>query len=148
MKVRLGVTVFTALLLAGCSPSAPTAGDTPATSGSPTAATSRPLPPVPGDADEPTPTKSSRSGCHTVTSAAGLPLAVAIGHTTIPCAQATDVVAAFHAQITGRQPPGSDRPAGAEVDGWHCVSGPPSAQGGTTCDRGSDEIMAAVVDRE
>jgi hypothetical protein len=64
------------------------------------------------------------------------------------CAEAVRLVRTFHQQIRGKQPAGSDKPVRAAVDGWTCVSGPPSSQGGTLCMRGSDTVSAAVVDAE
>jgi len=75
-----------------------------------------------------------------------LQVMVADGRTS--CAQATRLVRAFHQQIGDRQLAGSDRPAGGTVEGWTCVSGPPSALGGTICTRGSATVSAAVVAAE
>lgn len=58
------------------------------------------------------------------------------------------VIAAFHAEIAGQQPAGSRHPVKATVDGWKCVSGPPSSQGGTSCSKGDTDVLAAVITDE
>lgn len=64
------------------------------------------------------------------------------------CELAERVVAAFHAEIEGKQPAGSRHPVKATVDGWACVSGPPSSQGGTSCSKGDTDVLAAVITDE
>lgn len=86
--------------------------------------------------------------CGTVTAASGLTLRVLLGTGVTDCALGERVVAAFHAEIAGKQPAGSTRPAAAEVDGWHCVSGPPASGGGTDCESDGRNVQAAVEERE
>lgn len=86
--------------------------------------------------------------CGTVTAASGLTLRVLLGTGVTDCALGERVVAAFHAEIAGKQPAGSTRPAAAEVDGWHCVSGPPASGGGTDCESDGRNVQAAVEARE
>jgi hypothetical protein len=66
----------------------------------------------------------------------------------IGCPEAERVVTEFHQKIAGRQARDSQQPVGDTVDGWACVSGPPAAQGGTTCSKGGQDILAAVVPAE
>ncbi|MGH3449163.1 MAG: hypothetical protein ACRDQW_00235 [Haloechinothrix sp.] len=94
------------------------------------------------------PTSASSGTCGTVTAASGMTLRVLLGSGVTDCALAERVVAAFHHAIAGKQPAGSARPAGADVDGWHCVSGPPAAQGGTDCSQNGRNVQAAVVGAE
>ncbi|NKQ52622.1 hypothetical protein HFP15_06980 [Amycolatopsis sp. K13G38] len=63
----------------------------------------------------------------------------------ISCADAKSLVAKFQQQITGKQPPGSSQPVSASVDGWLCVSGPPSGGGGTSCSRGEQTVFAEAA---
>ncbi|OZM72521.1 hypothetical protein CFN78_15630 [Amycolatopsis antarctica] len=84
-----------------------------------------------------------------MTAASGLTLQVLGGDTgSAPCEEATRVVRQFHERIAGRQAAGSDEPATGSVEGWDCVSGPPSAQGGTSCGKGTLTVLAAVVPAE
>ncbi|WP_245573381.1 hypothetical protein [Amycolatopsis benzoatilytica] len=85
--------------------------------------------------------------CGTVTAASGLTLYV-YDPKAIPCPAAMTLVKKFHAAINGKQPAGSNSPVNATVDGWLCVSGPPAAQGGTTCSKGEQTVLAAVVPAE
>ncbi|RJQ80670.1 hypothetical protein D5S19_24675 [Amycolatopsis panacis] len=66
----------------------------------------------------------------------------------VSCADATSLVKKFHATIAGRQSAGSNAAVDATVDGWLCTSGPPAAQGGTTCSKGEQTVLAAVVPAE
>ncbi|KAA9151357.1 hypothetical protein FPZ12_039165 [Amycolatopsis acidicola] len=78
--------------------------------------------------------------------ASGLTLRVEDSSTAgMDCAQATDLVARFQRQLTGKQGPDSRDPVSATVDGWLCVSGPPSAQGGTTCSKQDLTVFAGVA---
>ncbi|TVT42296.1 hypothetical protein FNH05_22610 [Amycolatopsis rhizosphaerae] len=87
--------------------------------------------------------------CGSVTAASGLTLSVLDGTAAgIGCAQAHQLVAKFQAGIAGQQPAGSGRPVSATVDGWLCVSGPPSSQGGTTCSLDDKTVYARVVAAE
>ncbi|SFP90959.1 hypothetical protein SAMN05421854_107423 [Amycolatopsis rubida] len=85
--------------------------------------------------------------CGTVTAASGTTLYVYDNKAT-PCADAMALVKKFHQAINGRQAAGSNNPVNATVDGWLCVSGPPAAQGGTTCSKGEQTVLAAVVPAE
>jgi len=114
-----------------------------------------PAPPAsPGTAQAPQATGPAPGGdapapagtCGTVTTASGLTLQVLDDEAgTAPCDEAVRVVERFHERIAGRQAPGSSEPVSDTVDGWLCVSGPPSAQGGTTCGMGEQNILAAVI---
>ncbi|MCU1682940.1 MAG: hypothetical protein JWQ81_3679 [Amycolatopsis sp.] len=66
----------------------------------------------------------------------------------VACPEAEHVVTLFHRKIAGRQPGDSQEPVSDTVEGWACVSGPPAAQGGTTCSKGDQYILAAVVPSE
>jgi hypothetical protein len=82
--------------------------------------------------------------CGTVTAASGLTLQV-LDSPGVPCADAKQLVSRFQARLAGRQPAGSGQPASATVDGWLCVSGPPSSQGGTTCSLQDRTVFAGVA---
>lgn len=147
---------------AGCSgdPAAPPPSPPapPATSSSAAAATTGtpPPPPATGSPSAPAPaTKpagappSVPGSCGTVTAASGLTLYVFdSGSTGVDCAAATKLVGDFHRKIAGRQGAGSNDAVNETVDGWLCTSGPPAAQGGTTCTKGEQTVFAAVVPSE
>ncbi|WP_246257355.1 hypothetical protein [Amycolatopsis anabasis] len=145
-----------ALVLGGCSDDAPPAAQ-PAPPPGPTAvATSSAAPsttPAPPSSAPPAPPKSTGKenvptdgSCGTVTAASGQTLQVLDSHAGgVDCAQAKRVVAAFHQKIAGRQSAQSNEPVSDTVDGWLCVSGPPAAQGGTTCSMQDKSVLAAVV---
>lgn len=99
-------------------------------------------------APAPAPARENSATCGTVTSASGLTLRVKLGEGATDCGLAERVVRAFHRAIAGQQPAESDEPVGAIVDGWKCVSGPPSAQGGTSCSKGAVNVLGAVVSEE
>lgn len=111
--------------------------------------------PPSSSADAPKPSKqpppaappSTPGTCGTVTAASGLTLYV-YDNKALPCADALSLVKKFHAAINGKQAAGSNSPVNATVDGWLCVSGPPAAQGGTTCSKGQQTVLAAVVPAE
>jgi hypothetical protein len=87
--------------------------------------------------------------CGTVTAASGLTLYVFdSGSAGVTCATATKLVGDFHRKIAGRQGTGSNDAVNETVDGWLCTSGPPAAQGGTTCTKGEQTVFAAVVPSE
>jgi hypothetical protein len=87
--------------------------------------------------------------CGTVTAASGQTLQV-LDSTAggVDCAQARRVVGDFHQKIAGRQAAQSNEPVSDTVDGWLCVSGPPAAQGGTTCSKQEQTVFAAIVPAE
>jgi len=66
----------------------------------------------------------------------------------VDCAAATKLVTDFQAKIAGRQDAASNEAVNDTVDGWLCTSGPPAAQGGTTCSKGEQTVFAAVVPSE
>ncbi|WP_328610134.1 hypothetical protein OG943_13735 [Amycolatopsis sp. NBC_00345] len=87
--------------------------------------------------------------CGTVTAASGLTLNVFDSQAGgVPCAEAMRLVKEFHAKIAGRQGSGSNDAVNDTVEGWLCTSGPPAAQGGTTCGKGEQTVFAAVVPSE
>ncbi|WP_435155312.1 hypothetical protein [Amycolatopsis sacchari] len=90
------------------------------------------------------PNSAADGACGAVTAASGLRLQV-LPDSTVPCAEATDLVRRFQEQLAGKQPAGSNQPASATVDGWLCVSGPPAAQGGTTCSKQDKTVFAGVA---
>lgn len=155
-----GLSITALWLLAACSatPSPATMDPTPlpTTSTSPTgSATPPPVPPpVPQTSSAPpatykAPTTPAKGSCGTVTAASGMTLQVLDGQAHgVACAEAERVVTLFHRKIAGRQSGDSQEPVGDTVDGWACVSGPPAAQGGTTCSKGDRYILAAVVPNE
>jgi hypothetical protein len=147
--------------LAACSGDpAPSAAPSPppaTTSASTSAATTTPPPPpatsgpaTPAPATKPAGAPPSVPGaCGTVAAASGLSLYVFdSGSAGVSCAAATQLVADFHRKIAGRQGPGSNDAVNETVDGWLCTSGPPAAQGGTTCTKGEQTVFAAVVPSE
>ncbi|MEQ0563300.1 hypothetical protein ABJI51_29840 [Amycolatopsis sp. NEAU-NG30] len=84
-----------------------------------------------------------------MTAASGLTLYVFdSGAAGVSCATATKLVGDFHRKIAGRQGAGSNDAVNETVDGWLCTSGPPAAQGGTTCTKGEQTVFAAVVPSE
>ncbi|WP_344864385.1 hypothetical protein [Amycolatopsis ultiminotia] len=84
-----------------------------------------------------------------MTAASGLTLYVYDSQTGgVSCGEALTVVKHFHAAIAGRQGSGSNDAVNETVDGWLCTSGPPAAQGGTTCSKGEQTVFAAVVPAE
>jgi hypothetical protein len=116
-------------------------------------------PPSPATADGPAapapatkpagPPPSVPGSCGTVTAASGLTLYVFdSGSAGVTCVAATKLVGDFHREIAGRQGAGSNDAVNETVDGWLCTSGPPAAQGGTTCTKGEQTVFAAVVPSE
>ncbi|MFB9688032.1 hypothetical protein [Amycolatopsis plumensis] len=150
------------LALAGCSgdPAAPAPPAPPSASSAPPATTTAPPSPSPappagsGSAPAPAskpsgPPPSVPGSCGTVTAASGLTLYVFdSGSAGVSCAAATKLVGDFHHRIAGRQGAGSNDAVNETVDGWLCTSGPPAAQGGTTCTKGEQTVFAAVVPSE
>ncbi|MGW5746315.1 hypothetical protein [Amycolatopsis sp. NPDC003861] len=121
--------------------SAGTPPPAPGTSGSESAppAVTRPSGPPP----------SVPGSCGTVAAASGLTLYVFdSGAAGVSCVAATKLVGDFHRKIAGRQGAGSNDAVNETVDGWLCTSGPPAAQGGTTCTKGEQTVFAAVVPSE
>ncbi|WP_211260421.1 hypothetical protein [Amycolatopsis jejuensis] len=132
---------------AGPSPTTHAPPPLPQTETSKTTAAAQPAPPG-GSKSAPPPAAPATPGtCGTVSAASGLTLYV-YDNKTVPCADALSLVKKFHEAIAGRQAAGSNNPANATVDGWLCVSGPPAAQGGTTCSKGEQTVLAAVVPAE
>ncbi|MGW4521954.1 hypothetical protein [Amycolatopsis sp. NPDC004378] len=147
--------------LAACSgdPAAPAPSSSAppaATSSAPVSTTAPPPPPAtdgsatPAPASKPAGAPPSVPGsCGTVTAASGLTLYVFdSGSAGVSCAAATKLVGDFHRKIAGRQGAGSNDAVNETVDGWLCTSGPPAAQGGTTCTKGEQTVFAAVVPSE
>jgi hypothetical protein len=134
--------------------SASPSGPAPVTSTSPTGT----APPLPGTGvSSAAPPVSKPSGpppsvpgsCGTVTAASGLTLYVFDSRSAgVDCAAATRLVTEFHRKIAGRQGAGSNDAVNETVEGWLCTSGPPAAQGGTTCTKGEQTVFAAVVPSE
>ncbi|MCR6482116.1 hypothetical protein M8542_04785 [Amycolatopsis sp. OK19-0408] len=147
--------------LAACSSesAAPPPSSTPppaTSSSSPTSTGTPPPPPSTGGSSAPAPATKPASApppvpgsCGTVTAASGLTLYVFdSGSTGVSCVAATKLVGDFHRKIAGRQGAGSNDAVNETVDGWLCTSGPPAAQGGTTCTKGEQTVFAAVVPSE
>ncbi|WP_329047616.1 hypothetical protein OG738_35840 [Amycolatopsis sp. NBC_01488] len=147
--------------LAACSAEpaaqAPPSSTAVTTSAAPASSTTAPPPPPAGSSSSaPAPvTKpagvppSVPGSCGTVTAASGLTLYVFdSGSAGVSCAAATKLVGDFHRKIAGRQGAGSNDAVNETVDGWLCTSGPPAAQGGTTCTKGEQTVFAAVVPSE
>jgi hypothetical protein len=84
-----------------------------------------------------------------VTAASGATLQI-LGGTGggVDCTTGKHIVEEFHKKITGKQAAASNEPVSDSVEGWQCVSGPPAAQGGTTCSKDDQSIYAAVVPSE
>jgi hypothetical protein len=78
----------------------------------------------------------------TVTAASGSTLQVLGGEASGSTAR---VVEEFHKKIAGKQPPESNEPVSDGVEGWQCASGPPAAQGATTCSKDDKTTFAAAV---
>ncbi|WP_410597678.1 hypothetical protein [Amycolatopsis sp. lyj-23] len=149
-------------VLAACSgdpaaqapPAPPPASAAPSVTTSASAPTLPPSPggsaPAPAPANRPSgPPPSVPGSCGTVTAASGLTLYVFdSGSAGVSCVAATKLVGDFHRKITGRQDSGSNDAVNETVDGWLCTSGPPAAQGGTTCTKGEQTVFAAVVPSE
>jgi hypothetical protein len=144
-----------AALAAGCShdepaadvvvssPAPVTSASAAAPSSSPAAATSTPAAPKTTTTAAAAPTGGN---CGTVTAASGLTLQVLDSSSLgVSCADAKQLVGKFQAQITGKQAANSNEPVSATVDGWLCVSGPPAAQGGTTCSQQDKTVFASVA---
>ncbi|MDX3195456.1 hypothetical protein PV458_44245 [Streptomyces sp. MN03-5084-2B] len=135
-------------------PSPPSVG----TSAPATTPTGTPPPPASPGGSESAPAPAPRpsgpppsvpGSCGTVTAASGLTLYVFdSGSAGVSCVAATKLVGDFHRKITGRQGAGSNDAVNETVDGWLCTSGPPAAQGGTTCTKGEQTVFAAVVPSE
>lgn len=146
--------------LAGCSGG--DAAQPPSVSASPSApASTSPVsttapPPVPGSSTPPStskplgpPPSSVPGACGTVKAASGLTLYVFDSSSAgVDCAAATKLVTNFQQKIAGRQDAASNEAVNETVDGWLCTSGPPAAQGGTTCSKGEQTVFAAVVPSE
>ncbi|WIV54770.1 hypothetical protein [Amycolatopsis nalaikhensis] len=146
--------------LAACSgaPAAPAPPSPPPATSSPVPTTTGTPPPPPATGGSSTPAPVSKpsgappsvpGSCGTVTAASGLTLYVFdSGSAGVSCAAATKLVGDFHRKIAGRQGAGSNDAVNETVDGWLCTSGPPAAQGGTTCTKGEQTVFAAVVPSE
>ncbi|WP_410574625.1 hypothetical protein [Amycolatopsis sp. cmx-4-61] len=140
---------------AGQAPPAPPSASAPA---SVTTSAGTPAPPSSPGGSEPAPAPATRpsgppppvpGSCGTVTAASGLTLYVFdSGSAGVSCVAATKLVGDFHRKIAGRQGAGSNDAVNETVDGWLCTSGPPAAQGGTTCTKGEQTVFAAVVPSE
>jgi hypothetical protein len=88
-------------------------------------------------------------GCGHVTAASGPTLQVLDSASAgIGCPEANRLVGKFQAEIAGKQPARSSEPVSATINGWLCVSGPPSAEGGTTCSLQDTTVFAHVVAAE
>lgn len=110
--------------------------------------TAKPSSSAPKKPSAPAPAKAP-GACGTVTAASGLTLNVFDSQAGgVPCAEAMRLVKEFHAKIAGRQGSGSNDAVNDTVEGWLCTSGPPAAQGGTTCGKGEQTVFAAVVPSE
>jgi hypothetical protein len=131
------------------SSTAPTAATTPTgTPPPPPATTDGSAAPAPATKPSGAP-PSVPGSCGTVTAASGLTLYVFdSGSAGVSCVAATKLVGDFHRTIAGRQGTGSNDAVNETVDGWLCTSGPPAAQGGTTCTKGEQTVFAAVVPSE
>lgn len=147
--------------LAACSGDpAPSAAPPPPspTSAAPSSATTGTPPPPPATGGSATPAPPSKpagapptvpGACGTITAASGLTLYVFdSGSSGVSCVAATQLVTDFHHKIAGRQGAGSNDAVNETVNGWLCTSGPPAAQGGTTCTKGEQTVFAAVVPSE
>ncbi|WIX76081.1 hypothetical protein QRX50_32010 [Amycolatopsis carbonis] len=129
-----------------------------ATTAPPTTSSTHPIPPPPPETTQappsthpkaPSTTSAVPGSCGTVTAASGLTLYVFDSRAGgVPCAEAMALVRDFHAKIAGRQGTGSNDAVNDTVSGWLCTSGPPAAQGGTTCSKGEQTVFAAVVPSE
>ncbi|SEF22397.1 hypothetical protein SAMN05421837_1011360 [Amycolatopsis pretoriensis] len=135
----------------------PASSAPPSTSAAPASSTTAPPPPpatggssAPAPATKPSGAPPSVPGsCGTVTAASGLTLYVFdSGSAGVTCVAATKLVGDFHRKIAGHQGAGSNDAVNETVDGWLCTSGPPAAQGGTTCTKGEQTVFAAVVPSE
>ncbi|WP_290057704.1 hypothetical protein [Amycolatopsis solani] len=123
---------------------ATTSASTPPPPPAASSAAAGPSAPKPSGAPPPVP-----GSCGTVTAASGLTLYVFdSGSAGVSCVAATKLVGDFHRKIAGRQGAGSNDAVNETVDGWLCTSGPPAAQGGTTCTKGEQTVFAAVVPSE
>ncbi|SFW81654.1 hypothetical protein [Amycolatopsis australiensis] len=137
-------------------PPPPSSAPAPAGTSAPASTTAPPPPPATGSPSAPAPAPkpsgappSVPGSCGTVTAASGLTLYVFdSGSAGVTCAAATKLVGDFHRKIAGRQGAGSNDAVNETVDGWLCTSGPPAAQGGTTCTKGEQTVFAAVVPSE
>ncbi|MET8998327.1 hypothetical protein [Amycolatopsis sp. Hca4] len=137
---------------------APPAPPPATTAPSVTTSAATPPPPPGGTGSESAPAPATRpsgpppsvpGSCGTVTAASGLTLYVFdSGSAGVSCVAATKLVGDFHRKIAGRQGAGSNDAVNETVDGWLCTSGPPAAQGGTTCTKGEQTVFAAVVPSE
>jgi hypothetical protein len=145
-----------AALAVGCSSGEPAAdvvvsSSAPVTSASSPAPASSPAAPMSSSAAPKTttmPAAAAPSGgnCGTVTAASGLTLQVLDSSSLgVSCADAKQLVGKFQAQIAGKQAANSNEPVSATVDGWLCVSGPPAAQGGTSCSEQDKTVFASVA---
>lgn len=124
----------------------------PATNNTSMPLTTPPVPAPPTTPPAPSPSLERAApggGCGTVTAASGFTLEVLDeAESGVPCDEARSVVEHFHRAIAGKQPTGSQEPVSETVDGWLCVSGAPTAQGGTTCGKQDRTVLAAVVPLE
>jgi hypothetical protein len=151
-----------ALSLAGaCSTTAPPAAEAPSPSPGADAPTSQAPPPPPSadpqapntppPANQPPrqPPPSVAGTCGTVTAASGLTLQLLGGEGGgVDCATGRRIVEEFHQKIAGKQPADSNEPVSDSVEGWQCVSGAPTAQGGTACSKEDKSVFAGVVPSE
>lgn len=127
---------------ASSSPAAPPSSEVPSSSAAPSSPSQKATTTT-TTASEAAPTGGD---CGTVPAASGLTLQVLDSSSMgVSCADATRLVGEFQRQITGKQAPGSGEPVSATVDGWLCVSGPPAAQGGTSCSQDQKTVFARVA---
>jgi hypothetical protein len=138
----------------GTAPPPPPSASAPATTPPPpvpasSAAAAPPNTSAPATKPSQAPPPSVPGTCGTVTSASGATLQILGGAGGgVDCATGTRIVGEFHKKIAGKQAPDSNVPVSDSVEGWLCVSGPPAAQGGTTCGKDDLSIYAAVVPSE
>lgn len=158
------IATFSVLTLSpagACSTTTPPAAAPPPVSPSSDTATSAPAAPPPSGAPQTPnsappaskppqqPPQSVAGTCGTVTAASGLLLQLLGGEGGgVDCATGRRIVEEFHQKIAGKQPADSNEPVSDSVEGWQCVSGAPTAQGGTACSKEDKSIFAGVVPSE
>lgn len=120
---------------------------------------SSPAPSTPPDttsnASEPTQSQDDQSAgtsgmanCGTVTAGSGKAFKVTASEN-VGCAVGKQVVTKFAKQVASKQADQPDKAVKSQVDGFSCVAGPASGQGGTICSKGRDStVMGAVVESE
>lgn len=91
---------------------------------------------------------SGMANCGMVTAGSGKAFKVTASEN-VGCAVGKRIVSKFAKQVASKQADQPSKAVKSQVDGFSCVAGPASGQGGTICSKGRDStVMGAVVESE